>query len=415
VAALAAGAMCAAMALGAAAGCGGIDYAEDTYACTPGEPGTCPPGMVCRWSAAGGENRCFGGAAGDGSVGPDGDAGQPEITGVEGTGLAQAVAPRPADQAAFDNAANKVVAGQRIDSTTPELVIAGTGLSGATAVSAAGQGGQGTIDFEIQAGGTDTMLRVRFPQVLAVAAGGLFLLTVTTPAGEASAQVFFLQGQDGQCSNTVTGDLTVNGDIVASGQISAGEPADCPSGYAKDPAVDPSITVCVDAANGDEMVRVGDFWIDRYEASIWSDAGCSVTQYGATTDNYPDPAFGECQGSCRPICDHAVAASASSSWLAAGSGVRHYLIGLHLRNTRGLLGRLLVFLAFQRDHLSATSFRPLLVKVYSDVGKPRPPRGATCGLWPAGGKEPDTAIAMSGLIRGGYASPHSELRPRHLH
>jgi hypothetical protein len=139
--------------------------------------------MTCRWSEAEGEHRCFGGEAGDGSVGPDGDsgpgpdgdagdAGQPEITGLEGTGPALAVAPRPEDQSAFDNATDKVVDGQRIDSDARELAISGTGLAGATAVSAVGPSGQGTIDFEIQAGGTDTMVRVRFPQVLAVAAGG---------------------------------------------------------------------------------------------------------------------------------------------------------------------------------------------------------------------------------------------------
>lgn len=235
---------------------------------------------------------CGGSVSPDGDSGPGSDAGQPEITGLEGTGPAQTVAPRPEDQAAFDNQVDKVVAGQRLDSDTRELVITGTGLSGTTAVSTAGQSGQGTIDFEIQAGGTDTMLRVRFPQVLAVAAGGLFLLTVTTPAGEASAQVFFLQGQDGQCSNTVAGDLTVNGNIVASGQISAGAPADCPAGYALDPASPVGTTVCVDAASGDEMVRVGDFWIDRYEVSIWSGADCSGTQYGeTTTDDYPPASF----------------------------------------------------------------------------------------------------------------------------
>jgi formylglycine-generating enzyme required for sulfatase activity len=41
-------------------------------------------------------------------------------------------------------------------------------------------------------------------------------------------------------------------------------------------------------SNGrDEMVKVGDFWVDRYEASVWSDAACSATQYGGASDNYP--------------------------------------------------------------------------------------------------------------------------------
>jgi formylglycine-generating enzyme required for sulfatase activity len=36
------------------------------------------------------------------------------------------------------------------------------------------------------------------------------------------------------------------------------------------------------------MVSVGDFCIDKYEASVWQNAGCTGTQYGTTTaDDYP--------------------------------------------------------------------------------------------------------------------------------
>jgi len=113
-----------------------------------------------------------------GSESDAGDPEPPEITGIDGTGSTRPVSPRPEDQAAFDAAPGKVSAARRIDSADRELVITGSGLRGATRVRASGQQGQGDIEFEIQAGGTDTMLRVRFPQVLAVTAGGLFLLTL---------------------------------------------------------------------------------------------------------------------------------------------------------------------------------------------------------------------------------------------
>jgi len=53
-------------------GCSSPAYPEDTYACTPGVSGTCPTGWVCRWSAAGGEDRCFRAdvADDDGGAGP---------------------------------------------------------------------------------------------------------------------------------------------------------------------------------------------------------------------------------------------------------------------------------------------------------------------------------------------------------
>ena len=68
---------------------------------------------------------------------------------------------------------------------------------------------------------------------------------------------------------------------------------DCPPGYTKDTTAPSSITVC--KKGSDEMVKVGDFWVDRYEASLvdaatWKSGQCSGsgTQYGAgTSDDYP--------------------------------------------------------------------------------------------------------------------------------
>jgi formylglycine-generating enzyme required for sulfatase activity len=57
---------------------------------------------------------------------------------------------------------------------------------------------------------------------------------------------------------------------------------DCPAGYTKD--ANATYTVCTKGA--DEMVKVGAgrevFWIDRYEASVWTAADGTGTQYGAT-------------------------------------------------------------------------------------------------------------------------------------
>jgi formylglycine-generating enzyme required for sulfatase activity len=240
----------------------------------------------------------------------------PVITAIEGTGAAATIAPRPEDQATYDGTANKVPATQRVDGAQRELVVYGAHLAGVTSAVAEGSSGQGTITFQVQPGGSDTMLRIRFPQVMAVTAGGLFALAVTTAAGTAQAQVFFLQGEAGQCSNTVTGDLTVTGSVNVGGgasiagststaAISAGVATvdqlavtggyslpPCPEGYEEDTGVFgglyPDVHVCVHPASGDQMVKVGDFWIDRYEASLWSSNTCSGTQYGAgTTDNYP--------------------------------------------------------------------------------------------------------------------------------
>jgi len=68
---------------------------------------------------------------------------------------------------------------------------------------------------------------------------------------------------------------------------------DCPPGYTRDTKAPSTITVC--KKGKDEIVKVGDFWVDRYEMSIvdtktWSSGQCSGsgTQYGVgTSDNYP--------------------------------------------------------------------------------------------------------------------------------
>ncbi len=63
----------------------------------------------------------------------------------------------------------------------------------------------------------------------------------------------------------------------------------CPTGYDVDPSVSAPRHGCT--RNGDVVVRVGDgssaFWIDRYEASVWSGVDGTGTRYGASADDYP--------------------------------------------------------------------------------------------------------------------------------
>jgi len=62
------------------------------------------------------------------------------------------------------------------------------------------------------------------------------------------------------------------------------EAANCPSGWSLD-GNETGITLCVKTlgpGQKDEMVKVGDFWIDRYEVSVCSGADGQQTGYGTT-------------------------------------------------------------------------------------------------------------------------------------
>jgi formylglycine-generating enzyme required for sulfatase activity len=63
---------------------------------------------------------------------------------------------------------------------------------------------------------------------------------------------------------------------------------DCPWGYARDATI---TTYVVCKRGSDEVVKVGTdataFWIDRYEASVWSAADGTGIQHGAGSDDYP--------------------------------------------------------------------------------------------------------------------------------
>ena len=76
----------------------------------------------------------------------------------------------------------------------------------------------------------------------------------------------------------------------AAGYLTEEELDVCPVGYVQD-LTETQFTLCYDPTSvlaSDEMVRVGDFWVDRYESSVWENADCTGAQYGeTTTDDYP--------------------------------------------------------------------------------------------------------------------------------
>jgi formylglycine-generating enzyme required for sulfatase activity len=238
----------------------------------------------------------------DSSADSDSDtAVRPTITGIEGTGSASGINPLAADQAAYDSyAGNRTDANNRISSVEQELVVSGSNLDGVTSAQAVGQNSQGTIDFDIVEA-TMNQLKIKFPNPITVTAGGLFVLTLATLTTSVDAQVFFLQGEQGvQGEKGDKGDegtvagiscaggaCTVAGDLVVEGNLSA-ESQDCPFGYQAS-----SIAEGILCTKGlDEMVQVGDFWIDKYEVSMWKDKDCSEgpsagVPYGIAGDNYP--------------------------------------------------------------------------------------------------------------------------------
>jgi len=99
----------------------------------------------------------------------------------------------------------------------------------------------------------------------------------------------------------VTVDIAVGADLAAADVAVTSVPyalhaehlgsADCPTGYDRDPSAStvPNTIGCV--RGEDHVVRVGTgasaFWIDRYEASIWSDSTPQGIQYGAGIGAYP--------------------------------------------------------------------------------------------------------------------------------
>ncbi len=223
----------------------------------------------------------------DGDVESDADGDAPTgpvITGIEGTGLDRDLAFDEDDRATWEaHDGDRSAATQRIDSETPVLVISGVNLGGTTAAEAVGQDEQGTITFIVDSE-SDEEARLSFPSDSDVTEGGMFDLTLTTAAGDARAEVYFMRGEQGEAGEDgvddsdqlVCGDSTCSlegRDVVVDGSIATSEPPECPQGY--------YWTGEVSCLRGeDEMVRVGDSWVDRYEAAILENEDCTGFAYG---------------------------------------------------------------------------------------------------------------------------------------
>jgi len=66
---------------------------------------------------------------------------------------------------------------------------------------------------------------------------------------------------------------------------------ECPVGYARDSTGDnANYVVCKKGL--DEIVKVGDFWVDRYEMSLWETRECGGEQYGLGDGDAHDAGFG---------------------------------------------------------------------------------------------------------------------------
>jgi formylglycine-generating enzyme required for sulfatase activity len=246
------------------------------------------------------------------------DAGSgPVITSIDGTGAESPVNPRPEDVAVWDaHAADRVAAQRRISSAEKRLITTGLNLDEISSAELQGKARQGTHAMIINAK-TATSLDLGWPAGLAQ--GGEFDLVVSGAKGSASAHVFFLHGEKGDkgdqgdegpagtFSGAFNGGVTFPGNATISGNLSVSQSLsvsgsyalpDCPSGYTRDSTCAPwasgcqGIVLCKKGA--DEIVKSGDFWIDRYETAIVDETqynggtcdGAGVP-FGQTTYDYP--------------------------------------------------------------------------------------------------------------------------------
>ena len=221
-------------------------------------------------------------ADGDTDADTDGDVEfPPRITEIDGDGSLRSVAGDTTGVADPQPASHRfrfawILRGERLDTVTSARL---EQTSGGTAVFTAAEG------LVLDEGGTAMERRLLLPAALAV---GAFTLTLASPQGDAVAQTYILQGErgengaDGAGLDCTADACTVDRDLVVEGSLAVAERPMCPQGYVWDDT-EPDFVLCV--RDGiDEMVRVGDFWVDRYEASVWANADCTGTQYGDTDD-----------------------------------------------------------------------------------------------------------------------------------
>ncbi len=99
-----------------------------------------------------------------------------------------------------------------------------------------------------------------------------------------------MQCDDTTCVLPEGVDLEVSGTVTATrGAFDSLEVAGrCPMGYEQDPS-EAGFTLCrqeVAAGRFDEMVKVGPFWVDKYEMSVWANSDCTGAQFGDTANNW---------------------------------------------------------------------------------------------------------------------------------
>jgi hypothetical protein len=160
-----------------------------------------------------------------------------------------------------------------------------------------------------------------------------WLALLTIAAGDAGAQTYILQGEKGEQGEGLSCDVTdcavsggqnlvVDGDVAATGDLSASNAVfsgdldvaghgyfemltvqasywlpECPEGYERDDTVtDYVLCEKVLAGGVDRVVKVGDFWVDKYQLSAFSEPGCTGTQYGVSSDNWEMPDNGNWAG-----------------------------------------------------------------------------------------------------------------------
>jgi formylglycine-generating enzyme required for sulfatase activity len=294
----------------------------------------------------------------DGGIGDTGiaDAGGAKVTSIEGTGSVLPINPRSEDQSTWDlHVADRVAAAKRISSASQTLDITGDNLLNVTKVLLKGQSGQGDHEMTINSK-TMTSMMLAWPPALT--SGGMFTLELQGTAGNTQYQVYFMRGEqgtkgdvgpdglqgqkglsgdkgekgeqglpgiqglpgekgdkgpDGQQglkgdkgdTGTLTGSITGNFTMPGNPSVTQLQAdnllvtdtyvlPDCPEGYTKDARTD--ITLCTRGA--DQMVKAGDFWVDRYEGiivdgSYWNSGTCdgTGTQYGDTDDWSTVPGF----------------------------------------------------------------------------------------------------------------------------
>ncbi len=110
------------------------------------------------------------------------------------------------------------------------------------------------------------------------------IMAISAFAGDTEAQTYILQGEGLDCDGTNCA-LPAGNNLVVDGQVIADEP-DCPGGYVRDGSVTDYILCEKTLAGGtDRMVKVGDFWIDKYEMSAWASADCTGNQYGESGES----------------------------------------------------------------------------------------------------------------------------------